>query len=250
MNAKLLKLFTLLIVTFAFSPAKIRAENKESNRLIKVTLQKRVASDSVKGVTVLVQEMKEWNVQETAIIICDMWNEHWCRGATERVAEMAPLMNNVITVARNRGVLIVHAPSECITYYKNHPARILAQKFKGNTVGKLICNDKLPSEKDAVWPVDQSDGGCDCTPECKERYPWTHEIDALNIEASDAISDSGTEIGGLFKNQHVRDRPFFWIKEHGQVGNECRFDARPDRHDVRFQTMAQGFAFYRQQLNQ
>ena len=31
--------------------------------------------------------------RRTAIIICDMWDQHWCKGATERVAEMTPRMN-------------------------------------------------------------------------------------------------------------------------------------------------------------
>ncbi|MFN2203425.1 MAG: hypothetical protein ACK2UO_19675, partial [Caldilineaceae bacterium] len=29
---------------------------------------------------------------QTAIIICDMWDKHWARGAGERVADMAPYM--------------------------------------------------------------------------------------------------------------------------------------------------------------
>ena len=46
--------------------------------------------------------------KETAIVVCDMWNEHWCKGATSRVAEMAPRMNQVISKAREQGVLIIH----------------------------------------------------------------------------------------------------------------------------------------------
>ncbi|MEO1998852.1 MAG: hypothetical protein ABGZ17_26700, partial [Planctomycetaceae bacterium] len=34
-----------------------------------------------------------WNPAETAIVICDMWNNHYCRNAARRVAEMAPRMN-------------------------------------------------------------------------------------------------------------------------------------------------------------
>src|SRR5688572_14092566 len=52
----------------------------------------------------------QWNAKKTAIVICDMWNEHWCRGATRRVAEMAPRMNEVIQAARQKGVLIIHCP--------------------------------------------------------------------------------------------------------------------------------------------
>src|SRR5579871_6903706 len=41
-----------------------------------------------------------WNAKKTAIVICDMWDKHWCPQATERVAEMAPRMNEVVKAAR------------------------------------------------------------------------------------------------------------------------------------------------------
>lgn len=100
-----------------------------------------------------------------------MWNQHWCKGAAERVTEMAPFMNNVLTIARNKGVLIVHAPSDCIKYYKSHPARGIGHKYKSSKAEKRISDNNLLSEKDAHWPLDQSDGGCDCFPECKQGEP-------------------------------------------------------------------------------
>src|SRR5688572_18377738 len=51
----------------------------------------------------------QWNASDTAIIICDMWIEHPCRLAGQRVDAMAPLFNQVISAARDHGVLIVHA---------------------------------------------------------------------------------------------------------------------------------------------
>ncbi len=69
----------------------------------------------------------EWDAGKTAIVICDMWNQHWCQGATARVAEMAPRMNEVIQAARRRGVLIIHCPSDTMKYYENTPQRKLAQ---------------------------------------------------------------------------------------------------------------------------
>ena len=32
----------------------------------------------------------QWDPKQTALIICDMWDKHWCQDATERVGEMAP----------------------------------------------------------------------------------------------------------------------------------------------------------------
>ena len=45
----------------------------------------------------------EWTAAETAVIICDMWNGHYCLLAAQRVDAMAPRMNRVITAARAHG---------------------------------------------------------------------------------------------------------------------------------------------------
>src|ERR1700733_775227 len=66
----------------------------------------------------VVNKNLEWDPHQTAVVVCDMWNQHWCKGATARVAEMAPRMNQVIAVARQQGMLIVHAPRDCMDYYK------------------------------------------------------------------------------------------------------------------------------------
>src|ERR1035437_4448452 len=68
-----------------------------------------------------------WEPSRTAVIICDMWNQHWCNGATSRVGEMAAHMNDVITELRRRGVLIIHCPSDTMKYYEGTPGRKLAQ---------------------------------------------------------------------------------------------------------------------------
>ena len=67
-----------------------------------------------------------WDARKTAVVICDMWNQHWCRGATERVGEMAPRMNAVAKAARARGALIIHCPSDTLEFYKDTPQRQLA----------------------------------------------------------------------------------------------------------------------------
>src|ERR1044072_3180693 len=60
----------------------------------------------------------EWKVAETAIIICDMWEDHSCKMAAHRVDVMAPEMNRVISTARSLGVQIIHAPSGGMSHYE------------------------------------------------------------------------------------------------------------------------------------
>jgi len=148
----------------------------------------------------------EWDPRKTAVIVCDMWDEHWCKGATRRVAEMAPRMNEAISRAREKGVLLVHAPSETMDHYKDHPARLRAQKApRASTLPDGIgggCG-KIPSEERGKWPIDQSDGGCDCEPQCKVASPWRSQIATIEIRDDDFISDSGVEIWNVLAERGV-----------------------------------------------
>ena len=69
------------------------------------------------------EQIVRWDPARTAVIICDMWNQHWCRGASRRVAELAPAINRAVRAARAKGVLVIHAPSSCMDPYKDHPSQ-------------------------------------------------------------------------------------------------------------------------------
>src|SRR5262245_28378915 len=64
-----------------------------------------------------------WKAAQTAIIVCDMWDGHFCKSAAQRVGAMAPKMNEVLTAARNLGVMIIHAPSGTMKEYEGTPYR-------------------------------------------------------------------------------------------------------------------------------
>src|SRR6266496_282961 len=74
-----------------------------------------------------VEKTVEWSPKKTAIVICDMWDKHWCQGATRRVAEMASRMHAVVQKARSQGVFIIHCPSDTMKFYEGTPGRKLAQ---------------------------------------------------------------------------------------------------------------------------
>ena len=194
----------LFLLTVLAQP--ISAQDDSSLRL---SLQSRIPStekDVAPGTLVIHQEIQHWNPQETAIIICDMWNQHWCKGATTRVAEMAPHMNEVLTIARKKGITIVHAPSDTLGFYQDHPARKRAQQFRVQGIEARLGRGNLPTEADKAWPIDQSDEGCDCTPTCTfPPFPWKHQIETLTILDEDLISDSGIEIGSYFEEKGIKN---------------------------------------------
>jgi type 1 glutamine amidotransferase/nicotinamidase-related amidase len=174
----------------------------------------------------------EWNVAEktiqldprkTAIVICDMWNEHWCKGATRRVAEMAPRMNELVKKAREQGVFIIHCPSDTMKFYEGTPGRKLAQaapKAEPKVPLQRWCS--LDQAKEAPLPIDDADGGCDDWPQCKHPpHPWTRQIADIEIREGDAITDSAEAynlmqqrgidnviVMGVHLNMCVLGRPF------------------------------------------
>ena len=142
----------------------------------------------------------------TAIIVCDMWDQHWCKGASERVAEIAPQMNEVLTAARAKGIFIIHAPSETMEFYKDTPQRKRALEAPAAKAPAEIGRwRRLDKEKEPPLPIDDSDGGCDDLPKCKggPPYPWKRQIATLTIAPEDAVSDSGQEVYNLLQ-QHSR----------------------------------------------
>src|SRR6266487_3768419 len=68
-----------------------------------------------------IEKTTAWEAKRTAIVVCDMWDKHWCPDATARVSEMAPRMNEVIKAARAKGVFIIHCPSDTMKFYEGQP---------------------------------------------------------------------------------------------------------------------------------
>ena len=64
-----------------------------------------------------------WPASETAFLICDTWDKHWCPKATERVNQLAPAINLAANAARAAGAAIIHAPSNCMKFYEGTGAR-------------------------------------------------------------------------------------------------------------------------------
>jgi len=199
-------LVTVSIALVLLAAAAIdRAAAAEAGQRLKLYTRSRVKAPG--GEFQLRYKTVRWDPKKTAVIVCDMWDKHWCRGATARVAEMAPRMNEFLVEARNRGLLIVHAPSSCTAVYENHPARRRAQNAPPAQLPDCLrgwSRGGLDTEKDTKWPVDQSDGGCD-TPGDKSHRAWKRQIDAIEIKDNDAVSDSGVEIGNLLVTRGIQN---------------------------------------------
>jgi nicotinamidase-related amidase len=176
---------------------------------LRLTLRSRVKGDGDRFT--VVEKKAEWPPRKTALIICDMWDDHWCKSAARRVAEMAGPLNEVVKLARSKGVFIIHAPSSVTAFYKDTPQRKRAQEApfvrtpvplsKTERFGTCWC---WPDPKrEAVLPIDDSDMGCDCAVHCPVREAWKRQIAAIEIAAEDAVTDDGQETWNLLSARGI-----------------------------------------------
>lgn len=143
-------------------------------------------------------------IRETAIVICDMWDRHWCSGANRRVGLLAGKMNPVLETARQAGILIIHAPSDTMNFYMNYPQRRRMLELPRVTLPASLGLTSPP------LPIDDSDGGCD-SPGDHEHRVWSRENPALSIGPRDVISDDGPQIYSLLKERGVKNLLFMGV---------------------------------------
>ncbi len=163
-----------------------------------------------------------WKPTETAVIVCDMWDLHHCLNAVRREAEFAPRLNLMLKQLREQGVTIIHAPSDCMDFYRDHPARRRAiETPQASQLPEGIgqwCH-QIPAEEKAEYPIDQSDGGEDDDPQehaewaaelqakgLDPRRPWTRQTSDIEIDPQrDYISDRGEEVWSILESRGLKN---------------------------------------------
>jgi nicotinamidase-related amidase len=214
----------------------------------------------------VIEETVEWKASETAIIICDMWADHPCKLAALRVSRIAPRMNEVVSLARDQGVAIIHAPSSGTMHYEDTPYRSRMKNARAATPPVPIQSwCYLNEEREGTWPIvdnikrgEALVTGCD-DPDAKPHVPTDrHQHPAIDIIGYDGISDSGQEIFnfleqerrsnivlmGVHTNMCVLGRPF-GIRQQKYLGKNvvlCRdlTDALYDPRDKPYVSHARG----------
>jgi nicotinamidase-related amidase len=151
----------------------------------------------------------EWPGPETALLIVDMWDRHWCAGATRRSTAIAPRIDELAKAVRARGGLVVHAPSDTMKHYEGTPQRALAKSAPKATPPTPIRGWRyLDPTCEAALPIDDSDGGCDCEPQCPQpkggKWPWTRENPLIGLADGDAVSQDGQEVYNLFRQRGIK----------------------------------------------
>ena len=156
------------------------------------------------------EEVLRWEVARTAVIIVDMWDTHTCAMAAQRVAAMAPRMNQVVDAARSRGVMIIHAPSDTMGFYEKRAERQRMRRAPSIPTPFRIGEVRADEHESSIFPIA---AGCDDAVPAKFTgtgpattrgpYPWEREHDAIQITGYDGISDSGQEIYNFCKQEGI-----------------------------------------------
>jgi len=199
--------FIILIAAFTMIPTTFSADKP-----LHLKLRSRTPSADAKSS--IIQKQADWNPRETALIICDMWDDHWCKSAARRVTEMAGPLNEVVKQARAHGIFIIHSPSSVTDFYKDTPQRKRAQAapFAPTPVplataprwGTAWC--WTDAKHEGVLPIDDSDMGCSCTgTKCEIREAWKRQIATIELAPEDALTDNGQETWNLLTARKIKN---------------------------------------------
>lgn len=170
------------------------------NELVLNLRSRKIAKEDDLAIWQIHEVQKQVPAGQTALILCDVWDTHWCRGARERLNQMIPRMDDTVRHARDRGVHIVHAPSNTLDFYKGHPAR-----------ARILDLPEVPTppdlpHPDPPMPVDASDNGRDSLPhpEPAQHQPWTRQHAGIFIDpVRDVISDEGPRIFSYLAAENI-----------------------------------------------
>jgi nicotinamidase-related amidase len=181
--------------------------------MLQLNLRSRVQNSANTNEFTVRGSKADWAAARTALVVCDMWDDHWCKSAARRVGELAPRLNEVIREARRRGLFIIHAPSSVTSFYAETPQRRLARSAPlARTPAPLSTNERWGTmwcwpdpNREPALPIDDSDMGCDCATKCSIREAWTRQIATIEIAPGDAVTDNGQETWNLLEQRGIEN---------------------------------------------
>lgn len=176
---------------------------------LRLHVRERRETAPMSGEFEVIERDVDWQAAETAIIVCDMWEDHPCKMAAHRVDVMAPEMNRVISAARSAGVQIIHAPSSGIPHYEQTPFRLrvkLAPAVEPPVAIESWCY--LDPSREAKYSIPYSSSlrdVCDDVVYAGDVATSRRQHPAIKIVGYDGVSDSGVEIYNFLEQLGVKN---------------------------------------------
>jgi hypothetical protein len=155
-----------------------------------------------------------WQVapSEAAVILVDVWSNHWCSDLLARINAKAPRIGEFVDLARRKGFLIIHAVGAPIMHYKTNPSVIRMKK---------LPNVKMPKPSYVEFPAatyayrGMKRVRC-ITGESAHRIVPLKQHDAVRITPDDFMVSSGKQLWKV-----VKDRELKYLFYLGFATNNC-----------------------------
>lgn len=155
-----------------------------------------------------------------ALVICDVWDTHWCATARRQADDLAPRIDRLAAGVSRAGGVVIHAPSQTERFYESSHQFIRARE----------AATQLPARRARPTIAVPRYATCPCAEPCPPPdeseawpWPWRRQHPAIGIGSEDfvACEDGGAVYGilrqeslapvalcGLHLDQCVLDRPF------------------------------------------
>ena len=159
-------------------------------RILALDLRRREASTGE-----LLAEVEHLPSYRIGVVAIDMWNWHWCKTSTQRVAALVPRMNRVLKQVRKTGVQIFWCPTDVINSYNGTHQREIAVATEGVSLPKVNLVD-CPTARDG--------GGCTCGKErCRGNFGWDGMHPGLEIHRDDLMPNDPEVLYALCRQRGI-----------------------------------------------
>lgn len=207
------RLLALLLVLIAAPGLVADDVERPANRAavpgtLRLHLRERKETALKSGIYKAGERVVDWNVAETAIIICDMWEDHPCKMAAHRADVMAPEMNRIVAAARSLGVQIIHAPSDGMPHYDTTPHRLRVKSapvVKPPVPIERWCFLDPAREADYPIPYTKTRDDCDDPELSPDTNTSRRQHPAIKIVGYDGVSDSGVEVFNFLEQLGIKN---------------------------------------------
>ncbi len=153
------KLFCTQLDGADTAPGGLENKRLDKGAFLELTLERR---EPKTGAIILTREKVD--PRKVGIVVVDMWNFHWCKTSTQRIAAMVPRMNHVLEVAHGMGMTIFWCPSDVTDNYAG------TIQYQATAAAPRHA---LPPLKVVSCPPAPDGGGCTCGPErCSGNFGW------------------------------------------------------------------------------
>lgn len=146
--------------------------------------------------------------KEVAVIAVDMWNWHWCKTSTMRVAALVPRMDQCLKELRQMGVQVFMCPTDVADNYIGTPQVESVLAVKPVTPPKL---------RTISCPPAPDGGGCTCGPghRCAGNYGWDGMHPDLYMADTDLMPNDPAMLYAILKERGIKHLIFMGV--HTQV---------------------------------